>query len=104
MVISLVLAASFLAAASVAGRAGPRGHYMPGSYGLGAAVVPQARLSTFKSITGLYYSTEYYRDDGTPVDVDGSVDVIFGDLKYRFMTGRRVFGANASPPVRARPR
>ncbi len=70
------------------------GHYQLGSNGMYSAVVPQVRDHSFKTLTGLYYASKYAMDDGSEVGVNGNIEVLFGEFKYRFMTGRRLLGGN----------
>ncbi len=84
----------FLAVVTGSAAAQSGGHYQPGSNGMNSAALSQVKDHSFKSLTGLYYSTKYARDDGSEVGVGGNIEVLFGELRYRFMTGRRLFGAN----------
>lgn len=70
------------------------GHYQPGSNGMNSASLPQIKVHSFKTLTGLYYATKYVQDDGSEVGVGGNIEVLFGEIRYRFMTGRRLLGAN----------
>ena len=67
---------------------------MAGSNGMNSAALPQVREHSFKSLSGLYYASKYVLDDGSEVEVSGNIEILFGSIRYRFMTGRRLLGGN----------
>jgi hypothetical protein len=79
---------------AAAGASAQSGHYIPGSRGMNTADLPQYRVSSFRSVTGLYFSSKYARDDGSTGSINADIEVVFGELQYRFMSGRRLLGAN----------
>ena len=86
------LAVFFVAAG--AARAQSSGHYLAGSSGMNSAALSQEKEHRVKTLTGLYYSSKYARDDGSEIDVKGSLDVFYQTAEYRFLTGGRFLGGN----------
>ncbi len=82
-----------LAAAGV-GRAQSSGHYLAGSSGMHSAALVQVKQHSVKTLTGLYYSSKYARDNGSEIDVKGNLDIFFQTAEYRFLTGGRFLGGN----------
>ena len=87
-------ALAVLLAAAGAARSQSAGHYLAGSCGMNSAVLSQKKEHRVKTLTGLYYSSKYARDDGSEIDVKGNLEVFFQTAEYRFLTGGRFLGGN----------
>ncbi len=87
-------ALAVLLAATGAARAQSSGHYLAGSSGMNSAALSQVKEHRVKTLTGLYYSSKYVRDDGSEIDVKGNLDVFFQTAEYQFLTGGRFLGGN----------
>jgi hypothetical protein len=85
---------ALLLAATGPARSQSAGHYLAGSSGINSAAIPQAREHSFKSLTGMYYASEYVPCDGGETSLDSNLDLLFGSIEYRFMSGRRLLGGN----------
>ncbi len=61
---------------------------------MNSAVLPQDRDHGFKTLTGMYFTSEYAQDDGSTGSINADIEVLFGSIRYRFMTGRKLLGGN----------
>ena len=77
-----------------AARTQSSGHYLAGNCGMNSAALSQVKEHRVKTLTGLYYSSKYAKDDGSEIDVKGDIDVFFQTAEYRFLTGGRFLGGN----------
>ena len=87
-------ALAVLLIAAGAARAQSSGHYLAGSSGMNSAALSQMKEHSVKTLTGLYYSSKYARDDGSEINVKGNLDVFFQTAEYQFLTGGRFLGGN----------
>jgi hypothetical protein len=91
---TVICSGMIILALAGAARAQSSGHYLAGSCGMNSAALSQVKEHGVKTLTGLYYSTKYARDDGSEIDVKGNLDVFFQTAEYQFLTGGRFLGGN----------